>query len=147
MQLRRGREYYGSRYDEAVRLFGEGEKIKDIACKLGISYSTAYHWLKGIRRPESGNVNEFAGYIRQNGPCAALHIMDKFRKHNELFLIASRRGIPVKRIYLGKKYRELATWYYLEGQEDALNERIEETRKKIDQLKSRLMQIKRTAYN
>jgi DNA-binding CsgD family transcriptional regulator len=142
MIIRRGKEFYGSKYEEAMKLFKEGVGIKEIAARLGISYSTAYHWIRGIRKPEQGNVNEFLEYIRIKGPSSALQVMQKFPKHNELFLIASRRGLGMKRTYLGKKYRELATWYYLEGQEELLDARVAETRKKVEELKNRLRSTK-----
>jgi predicted transcriptional regulator len=137
MQLRRGREFYGKKVDEALSLYNQGKSINEIAKDLGISYSTAYHWVKGIRKPEAGNVNDFMEFLRSNGPSAALHIMKKFPKHNELFLMSSRRGLSVKRAYLGKKYRELATWYYIEGQEKELEMRVGEIQKKIDEARDK----------
>ncbi len=138
MQLRRGREFYGNKYEEAVLLHGKGMGIRDIAKQLGVSYSTAYHWVKGLRKPEPGNVNEFVKFLGLNGPSAAVHVMRRFPKHNELFLMASRRGVPVKRAYLGKKYKELATWYYLVGQEKQLEERVCAVKQKVEALKARL---------
>ena len=138
MQLRRGREFYGKKYEEAMRLYGEGRSVNEIAKHLGISYSAAYHWVKGLRKPESGNVNDFCAFLEKNGPAAAVHVMPKFPKHNELFLMASRRGLPLKRVYLGRKYKELGTWYYAVGQEKQLEGRIQELEKKIKQMKEKL---------
>jgi hypothetical protein len=138
MQIRRGREFYGKKYEEAVSLYSQGKSAKEIAQSLGISYSAAYHWVKGIRKPCPGNVNDFIAFLESNGPSAAIHVMQKFPKHNEIFLIASRRGLPVNRVFLGKKYRELSMWYYLSGQGDALKKRIDDIQKKIDDLKNRL---------
>ena len=141
MQLRRGREFYGKKVEEAVALYSQGVEIKEIASRLGISYSAAYHWVKGLRKPEAGNVNGFFAFLQSNGPSAALHIMKRFPKHNELFLMASRRGLGVKRIYLGRKYRELATWYYLEGQQRQLDAKIGEIRAKVTEARDRLKRV------
>lgn len=138
MQLRRGREFYGKKYDEAVRLYSEGTGVGEIAKRLGISYSAAYHWVKGLRKPEPGSANEFVAFLEKNGPSSALNAAKKFPKHNELFLIASRRGLPVRRMYLGKAYKQLATWYFLPGQEQQLEERIGEMKKKVEGLKQNL---------
>ena len=143
MQLRRGREFYGKKYNEAIELHNNGMDINGIAKHLGISYSAAYHWVKGLRKPEIGNVNEFAEFLKSHGPSASVHVMQKFPKHNELFLMASRRGISVKRVYLGKKYKELGTWYYLDGQEKDLEDRVKSLQKKIEELKDTL---KRSMY-
>jgi hypothetical protein len=136
MITRRGKEFYGKTYDEAIRLHNEGKQISEIAKDLKISYSSAYHWIKGLRQPQAGSVSEFAQYVQANGPLSAVHLLKKFPKHNELFLIASRRGIEIKRMYLGKKYRELATWYYFLGQEKELEQRIEDVKRKIESLRS-----------
>ncbi len=138
MQLRRGREFYGKKYDEAMRLYDQGKSVTEIAKHLGISYSAAYHWVKGLRKPESGNVNDFCTFLEKNGPAASVHVMSKFPKHNELFLMASRRGLPLKRVYLGRKYKELGTWYYVAGQEKRLEERVQELEKKIKGMKEKL---------
>lgn len=141
MQLRRGREFYGGKCEEAVSLYRDGMSIKDIAERLGVSYSSAYHWVRGIRKPGKGNVNGFVEFLRSGGPAASVHVMARFPKHNELFLIASRRGLGVRRAYLGRKYRELGTWYYLEGQERELEERLEALRRKIGSVKDKLIRM------
>ncbi len=141
MKLRRGREFYGKTYDEAVALYNQGKGIRDIAKQLGISYSAVYHWVKGLRKPEQGNINEFITFLKLHGPVAAVHVMHKFPKHNELFLMASRRGLPIKRVYLGKGYKELGTWYFLPGQETILDSRIKELHRKIDDMKNKLKRM------
>lgn len=138
MLLRRGREFYGKKYDEAIALYSEGKDIKGIAKQLGVSYSAAYHWVKGLRKPELGNANEFIAFLKLHGPAAAVHVMHRFPKHNELFLIAARRSLPIKRAYLGKEYKELSTWYFLPGQEQVLDARIKELQQKINNLKNTL---------
>lgn len=138
MQIRRGKEFYADKAEEAVSLYKEGKSIKEVAQRLGVSYSAAYHWVRGIRKPGAGNVAEFISFLESRGPSAAVHILPSFRKHNELFLIASRRGLSVKRVYLGKAYKELATWYYLPGQEKELEKRIEDAKRKVEEFRDRM---------
>ncbi len=132
--MRRGREFYSEKYDKAVELHNKGRSIKEIAAELNVSYSAAYHWIKGLRQPKTGNLTEFITYIEKSGPVPALVIKDEFPKHNELFLIAGKRGIDVRRHVMSKKLGEYRTWYYLPGQEEALQQRLDalfETIKKI----------------
>jgi hypothetical protein len=136
--MRRGREYYGKNYEEAMRLHQQGSSINDIAKKLNVSYSAAYHWVKGIRKPESGNVNAFADCLRSRGPTPVVDLAEKFPKHNELFLIASRRGLPVKRLMLQKKLGDYSVWYYIAGQEADLENRTNALMVKIREIKERL---------
>ena len=126
MPLRKGRETYGKKYEEAMLLHKEGKSVNEIAAQLGVSYSAAYHWVKGLRTPEKGNVNEFESYLRSSGPMPVIEVEKKFVKHNELFLMANRRGLRIKRHVLPRKYKQYATWYYLEGQEDLLDRRLKE---------------------
>lgn len=138
MKLRKGREFYGKNYEEALRLHGQGLSVNEIAKRLDISYSAAYHWIKGLRKPEAGNVNEFENYLKRNGPVPVAQLKDKFPKHNELFLIASRRGLPVKRLMLQKKFSEYSIWYYLAGQEADLEKRTSMLMDKINEIKEKL---------
>jgi len=138
MNLRRGREFYSKYYDEAIKLYEEGLSTRQIADKLNISYSAVYHWVKGLRKPEKGNVTAFVAHLEKHGPTAVVDIKKRFPKHNELFLIAVRRDLPVKRYMLKKKYREYATWYYLPGQEQELENRLKELMEKVKDLKEKL---------
>ena len=52
MPLRRGRELYSKKYDEAMKLHTEGKSVNEIAAALGVSYSAAYHWINGFKKPE-----------------------------------------------------------------------------------------------
>lgn len=139
--MRQGREIYSDKCDKALELHKQGKSINDIAKELNVSYSAAYHWIRGLRKPESGNVNGFVSFLRENGPAAVFDIQKRFPKHNELFLTASRRGLPVKRIYLGRKYREYSTWYLLDGQEVAAKQRIEQLFSKIAEFKDSLREV------
>ncbi len=116
----------------------KGRNVKDIAAELNISYSAVYHWIKGLRKPGAGNLREFEDAVRK-GPVAAAEIKESFPKHNELFLVSAKRGLPIKRHVLGRKYGEYSTWYFLEGHEDALKERIKELLGKYKELKTRLL--------
>lgn len=126
MPLRKGRETYGKKYDEAMALHAQGKSPREIAAALGISYSAAYHWVKGLRTPEKGNVNEFIDYFRKEGPMPAIEVEKIFPKHNELFLMANKRGLTVKRHVLKRKFAKYSIWYYLDGQEALLETRLKE---------------------
>ena len=138
MKLRKGREFYGKNYEEAMKLHEQGLSVSEIAKKLNVSYSAAYHWVKGLRKPESGNVNTFAAYLEKSGPMPVAELKNVFPKHNELFLIASRRGLPVKRLMLQKKLSEYSIWYYLAGQEAELEKRTSMLMDKIKEIKEKL---------
>ncbi len=122
--MRKGREFYPQLYDKAISLYKKGLSIKEIAQKLGISYSCAYHWIKGLRKPEQGNLLRFIDFIKKHGPIPVAEIKDHFPKHNELFLISSRRGLGIRRYTLKRKYGEYSTWYYFLGQEHFLEKKI-----------------------
>jgi transcriptional regulator with XRE-family HTH domain len=132
MMAKIGREVYHERHAQAMELAQKGMKVADIAERLGVSYSAAYHWVKGIRVPEKGNIKGFEAMLRERGPLPAADVMEKFPKHNEIFLTGQRRGIPFRRYVLSKPraFGPLATWYYLEGQEAMLKERIMKMLKK-----------------
>ena len=136
--MRKGREFYSETYEKALKLHKDGKSVKEVAEQLNISYSAAYHWIKGIRKPDTGNINEFVSFLKGNGPKPVLEMQEKFPKHNELFLTASRRGLPVKRLVLGRKFREYSTWYLLDGQEQLLEQRIEELFGKIKDFREKL---------
>jgi hypothetical protein len=138
--MRQGREIYSDKYEKALSLYKQGKNVNDIAKELNVSYSAAYHWVKGLRKPEAGNVNDFIAFLRSNGP-SSLEIQEHFPKHNELFLTASRRGLPLKRIVLGRKYKEYSTWYLLDGQEAVAKQRIEQIFSKIKEFKDELREI------
>jgi predicted DNA-binding transcriptional regulator len=135
--MRRGKEYYSRFYSEAIELHKSGMPVREIADKLNISYSAVYHWVKGLRQPEKGNVSEFVDLI-DRGPVAVVDIKVRFPKHNELFLIAVRRGVPVKRYMMRKKYGDYATWYYMAGQEKQLEKRTDELMDAIRKIGKRL---------
>ena len=131
MTIRKGREIYPEKYEQAVKLHESGMPIKEIAEKLSISYSCAYHWVKGLRKPEDGNITAFIALLRNNGPLPVVDIREKFPKHNELFLISSRRGLPIMRKILDRKLNDYNTWYFLHGQEKELDIRINQLYNKI----------------
>ncbi len=138
MPMRRGRQLYGKLYDEAIRLYQEGKTVNEIAAALGVSYSAAYHWVKGLRKPEPGNINEFVEYLRDKGPMPVIEVEKIFAKHNELFLMSNRRGLKVKRHVLPRKFKQYSTWYYLDGQESLLTQRLQELFSKIKDVRDKL---------
>lgn len=136
--MRKGKEFYAQNYEKAIELHDAGMSPKQIASRLGMSYSCVYHWVKGLRKPKSGNVSDFAAFLRENGPTAAAELMEDFPKHNELFLTAARRGLPVRRRALKRSYAEYGMWYYLDGQEALLETRIESLFATIRNVKEKL---------
>jgi transcriptional regulator with XRE-family HTH domain len=138
--MRRGREFYSENYEKVMELHKKGMNVKEIASQLGMSYSAVYHWVRGLRKPDIGNINEFIEFLRSNGPTPVLKLQN-FPKHNELFLTASRRGLPVKRLVLGRKFREYSTWYLLDNQEELLKKRIEELFSRIKEFKDELRRV------
>lgn len=142
--MRRGKEFYSKQYEEALKLHKEGKGISEIATKLNLSYSAAYHWLKGLRKPDIGNVNTFERFLVENGPQPTEEIKDRFPKHNEIFLIASSRGLPVKRLIISKTSKKLkgySVWYFIEGQEEQLEKRVSEMLGKIKEIKDKLREL------
>ena len=137
--IRKGREFYSGQYDNVIKLHEKGLTVSEIASQLGISYSCVYHWVKGLRKPSSGKLNDFEEVITKDGPISVMDIKERFPKHNELFLTASRRGLPIKRYRLGRKLGDYATWYFIEGQENELKERIKELLDKYKELKEKLI--------
>ncbi len=121
-----------------MKLHSEGKSINEIASQLGISYSAAYHWIKGLRKPELGNVNEFEKFLKEKGPTPAIEIEKQFAKHNELFLMANRRGLSVRRRVLKRRFGKYSTWYFIEGQEDLLARRLEELFSKVSAVREKL---------
>lgn len=126
LHFRTGREKYSEKYRRAIELHAGGKSIKEIAEELGVSYSAAYHWIRGLRKPEEGKLREFEEFLQKNGPTPAANVKEKFPKHNEIYHTASARGSPVRRHVLEqpRSFGELATWYYLAGQESELKARI-----------------------
>ena len=139
MIQRRGREFYSKNYDEAINLYKKGLSVREIADKLKISYSCAYHWTRGLRKPETGNLLEFEKFLRENGPTPIIDIKERFPKHNELFLTASRRGMPIKRYVLSRRFGEFSTFYFISNQEKELRKRIKELMDKYKELRERVI--------
>ena len=139
--MRRGREFYSDNYDRVMELHNKGLSTNEIASQLGISYSCTYHWVKGLRKPSSGRLNEFEEFIKKNGPVSVMDIKELFPKHNELFLTAGRRGIAIQRRRLSRKFGDYSTWYFMEGQEDKIKERIKELLDKYKEVKEKLIEM------
>lgn len=139
--MRRGREFYSKNYEKVMELHGKGVALKEIAEKTGLSYSAVYHWVKGLRKPETGNLNDLESFLRENGPQAAIEIKEKFPKHNELFLTAARRAMPIKRFVMERKFGEYGVWYFLDGQEENLKTRVAELLEKYKEAKDNIARI------
>ncbi len=141
MNMRRGREFYSKNYSKAMEMHNNGVDISVIAKQLNISYSAVYHWVRGIRKPDEGNINAFESFLKQNGPSAAAEIESDFPKHNEIFHTAVSRGSQLKRHALERKFGGYATWYFLPGQEEALKARIRELFGKYKELRGKLAEV------
>ena len=135
---RRGRDFYAQHYKKVIDLWKQGASVKDISKNLGLSYSCTYHWVKGLRKPEKGNLVEFENFIKNKGPVAVAELEDRFPKHNELFLTGSRRGFPLKRHKINRKLGSYSTWYFIDGQEKVLKKRLTELFEKVEEIKGRL---------
>jgi transcriptional regulator with XRE-family HTH domain len=122
-------------------LHEKGLSVSEIASQIGVSYSCVYHWVRGLRKPSSGKLNEFEDFIRRDGPASVMDIKARFPKHNELFLTASRRGLPIKRYRMSRRLGDYSTWYFIEGQETELKERIKELLGKYKELKEKLIDL------
>ena len=137
--MRKGREYYAQQYDKVMALHASGKSVKEIAAEMKISYSCVYHWVNELRqKPQTGALNDFVSFLQSNGPVPVIEIKQKFPKHNEFFLRARSRSLPVHRHMMQRKFGDYSIWYYLTGQEAALKartakfiEKYNETRKKL----------------
>ena len=141
MVMRRGREFYSKNYDKVMSLYKDGLPIKDIANQVGMSYSCVYHWIKGLRKPDAGNINDFEKFLLKNGPVPVAEVKERFPKHNEIFLTASKRGLMIKRYSLGRKFGEYSVWYFVPGQEDVLKKRIKELFAKYKEIRVKIANI------
>jgi hypothetical protein len=137
MQLRKGREFYNQHYSRVIELYNSGLSASQIAKQLGISYSCVYHWTRGLRKPASGALVKFQTFL-EKGPSPVMEIKKHFPKHNELFLTARRRGLPVKRKILPRKFGQYALWYYIEAQENELKKQLAELVKKYKEVREKV---------
>lgn len=132
--MRRGKELYSRKFEEAVKLHEQGIGTKEIAAKLGVSYSAAYSWTKKGRKPETGQLNDFVIFLQEGGPQPLIEVTKKFPKHSELFLSSRQRGLPVARYKLPKIMGSYTLWYYIKGQEAELDKRVKEVLAKREQI-------------
>lgn len=138
--MRKGKEYYAKKYEKAKKLHKKGKSIKEIAKTLDVSYSAAYAWIKKDRKPKKGQLVKFIEFLKKNGPQTKPQLKKEFKKYNELYHIAVKRGKPIKRKNLDPRYKKFRTWYYLEGQEKQLKKRIKALKKKYKQFKDKLIE-------
>ena len=136
--LRKGKNFYTENYNKALELWKKGYSIKDISKELGISYSTIYFWVSKRRVPKKDKVTEFYEFLKLHGPSSAIEIKNHFGKHSELYLTAKERGIEINRYKLPKILKGYSIWYYLDGQEEELINRVKDIINKREELKERL---------
>lgn len=122
--------------------------IKDIASRLGLSYSAVYAWIKG-RKPKESKVIEFIEFLKKNGPAPLAKIRKKFPKHSEIYFTALHRGYKILRYVLPKKFGDYAIWYLLPEQEEKLKKEVEEFLQRYDEVKKKLAEemVKRIKEN
>ncbi len=142
--MRKTKEFYTEKVELAKKLFEDGMSIRDVAKELGVSYSAAYHWIKGLRTPKASRLEEFRNFIKVRGPVPICDVKNKFPKHNDLYNLSSTRGIKINRLVIEKNFRggmDYGTWYFLPGQEDELAKRVEKLLKNYKLAKETILKI------
>lgn len=135
--MRKTKEYYLERYEEVMKLWQQGIPIKEIASRLGLSYSAVYAWIKG-RKPKESKIIEFIEFLRKNGPTPLADMRKKFPKHSEIYFTALHRGYKILRYTLPRKFGDYSIWYLLPEQEEALKKEIEKFLRYYDETKKKL---------
>ncbi|MEM7826892.1 MAG: helix-turn-helix transcriptional regulator [Candidatus Aenigmatarchaeota archaeon] len=133
--MRRGKEFYVKNYKKVMELHESGLSAKEISKRLGISYSAVYNWITQRRKPSKDKLTELLMFLNENGPTPLIELRKTFPKHSELFLTAEQRGLEIRRYKLPKIFGEYSMWYFLNGQEDELKERINKIIKRREELK------------
>jgi predicted DNA-binding protein YlxM (UPF0122 family) len=125
--MRQGKETYNQKYEDTIRLHKNGRTSSEIAKELNISYSSVYHWIKGLRNaPKQSMLAKFESFLKEKGPHSVADIKNLFPKHNELYNQAIARKCQIRRFMLSQPriFGDSATWYYTPGQEAELKKRI-----------------------
>jgi predicted transcriptional regulator len=136
--IRKGKNSYIEKYEKAKELAEKNYSIKEIANILGISYSAAYQWIKKKKEPKKDKITLFYDFLSKNGPSPLAIIKKDFPKHSEIYNSAISRGFKIKRYKLPRIFKEYSIWYYLEGQENSLKERIKIIINKREEMKNEI---------
>lgn len=136
--LRKGKHFYVETYKKALELYHNGYSIKEISNILGISYSTCHAWISKKRTPKKDIVTKFYEFLKLHGPSPIMEIKKEFSKHSDIYLLAIERGFKINRYKLPRIFKEYSIWYYLEGQEKELLNRINDIINKRNELKEKL---------
>lgn len=136
--LRKGKNFYVENYKKAIELYEKGYSIKDISCKLGISYSACYSWISKKNVPKKDIVTKFYEFLKTRGPSPIIDIKKEFSKHSEIYLAAIDRGFKINRYKLPRIFKDYSIWYYLEGQEEELINRVKDIINKREEMKDKL---------
>ncbi|GEM_PF-1213945 len=136
--IRKGKSSYIEKYEEAKKLAEKNYSIKEIANILGVSYSAVYQWIKKSKEPKKDKITLFYEFLSKNGPSPLAIIRNNFPKHSELYNSAISRGFKIKRYKLPRIFKEYSIWYYLEGQENSLKERIKIIIDKREEMKNKI---------
>lgn len=136
--LRKGKNFYVENYKKAIELYNKGYNIKDIASILGISYSACYAWIFKKRTPKKDIATKFYEFLKSNGPSPIIEINKEFAKHSDIYLVAKERGFKINRYKLPRILKGYSIWYYLEGQEEELLNRVKDIINKREELKDKL---------
>ncbi len=140
--IRKGKNVYSEKYQEAIDLYDKGADIKEISQRLGISYSAVYNWVKGKRKPEKSQLNRFIEFLEKNGPTPVILLKEMFPSHDDFYKTLSERGFKVRRYSTSRKkgIGDASVWYFIEGQEVELKKRIIDMLENYRILKERFAQ-------
>ncbi|MEM5812885.1 MAG: helix-turn-helix domain-containing protein [Candidatus Aenigmatarchaeota archaeon] len=136
--IRKGKNFYVENYKKAIELYSKGYSIKDIASILGISYSACYAWIFKKRIPKKDIATKFYEFLKVHGPSPIIEIKKEFSKHSDVYLEAKERGFKIMRYRLPRILKGYSIWYYLEGQEKELINRVKDIINKREELKEKL---------
>ena len=124
---------YREKHEEFKRLLEEGKSLSQISKELGIPKSTLSYWKSKGRKKTS--LEEMEAWLEKNGPSPSYIVSMEFPKHSEIYNRSAARGGKIRKFHSSLKGK-LRDWYYLEGQEKELRERIASAMKKISMAKS-----------
>ena len=135
VSMKKNNDAYSGKFESAILMFNSGKSIAQISHELGIPYPTVYSWIKrGRKKTQSERFFEF---VRNNGPLTLLDAKSEFPKHSDVLLKAVSRGYRIKKHDSGLKH-PFRFWYYVEGQEQALSEKINSLRNAITSAKNEI---------
>lgn len=136
--LRKGKNFYVENYRKAIELYENGHSVKEISKILGVSYSACYSWIHKKKTPKKDLATRFYEFLKVKGPSPAIEIEKEFSKHSDIYLEAKSRGFKINRYKLPRILKGYSIWYYLEGQEEEMLNRVRDIINKREELKEKL---------